>query len=86
MLPEPPDTDIKERGQTAGLSLIRTHLFPPSWCPPLITLGSWPMFSHSVLTSTPSGRYCSQLHLTEEKQAQKGSSSSCLQRGGCGTG
>lgn len=46
MLPEPPDTDIKERGQIAGPRLIRTHLSLPSWWPtlPLITLGPGPMF------------------------------------------
>lgn len=33
MFLEPPDTDIKDRGQTAGLSLSRTHSSLPSWWP-----------------------------------------------------
>lgn len=30
---EPPDADIKERGQSTGPSLIRTHFSLPSWWP-----------------------------------------------------
>lgn len=33
MLPEPPDIDIEDRGQTAGPSLIRTHPSLPRWWP-----------------------------------------------------
>lgn len=33
MFPEPPDIDMEDRGQTAGLSLIRTRPSPPSWWP-----------------------------------------------------
>lgn len=73
MVPEPPDIDIKERGQTAGPSLIRTQLSLSSWWPalPLVNLCPWHVYSQLILTTTSSGTYCYQPHFTEEETGSK---------------
>lgn len=84
MFPEPPDTDIRERGQTAGPSLIRTCLSLPSWWPtppphypgPLAQVFSFNPHHHNirqVLSLAPSER--------GENRLKEGSNSSSVCRG-----
>lgn len=76
---------LTSRSRDSLLGQAKTGLASlPSWWPfPLITLGPWPVFAHSVLTTTPSGRYYSEPHLTEKTGSKRAVTGFNLQRRRC---